>query len=249
MTRRASLFGSSNVAHPLWGAVVDTAIKALPSHTADSLQHRVRLIGAGPGALRIAVPGAELPIWVASGHLALLQSIAVRLSEGDCDFVVTSYDEPLPLPELDPTHTLARFIVGPSNQHARHTVEATARKADARSSLLFLHGPARSGKSHLLRAVAQAVALENAVTADEVICKTSEALSLELISAIWQDELGQFRSRYHTCRALIIDDAAALAERDATQTELAHTIDILVGTGTPVIISADRALMGVASSG
>lgn len=241
MIRRASLFGSSSGLHPLWGAVVDTAIKALPSHTADSLKNRVRLTRAAPGALRIAVPGADLPLWVSSGHLALLQSIAVRLSEGDCDFVVTSYDDPIPLPELEPTRTLARFIVGPSNQHARHAIEATARKAGDRSSLLFLHGPKNSGKSHLLQAVAQAVALENAVTANEVICKSAEALSLELIAAIWQDELGQFRSRYNTCRALIIDDASALAERDATQTELAHTIDVLLAAGTPVIISAKLA--------
>jgi chromosomal replication initiator protein len=69
---------------------------------------------------------------------------------------------------------------------------------------------------------------------------SGEQLSLELVRAIGSDTIAEFRTRLDSASALVIDDVDALAGRDATQEELALTLEALRGRKVPIAIALSK---------
>ncbi|MCP4007175.1 MAG: AAA family ATPase [bacterium] len=176
--------------------------------------------------------------WARNGHLAALESAASQLSEGACELAMLPVDDARDL-SVDPSHDFANFIVGPSNQESLRRAEDFAPGAGKKPGLLFIQGPSGSGKSHLLHALGHRFRETHGNAA--VLLGNAEELSLELINAIWNNELAGFRAVLHGARALLIDDAQALAGKEATQEEIVHAIDALAEAGVPVVVASTRA--------
>jgi chromosomal replication initiator protein len=220
---------------PLWSALLESLRGRIPRRYLDELEQSIAFVELCAGSLRIAVPPDPLTSWLREGYLALLASTVSALTDGSYELSAV----PVPPPEargpldLDPAHCLGRFVVSPSNQLASAAAEVVARSPGERYSPLFVHGGPASGKTHLLRGIAQAVAA--GMKPDRVLCLSAERLSLELIAAIWADQLARFRARYRQCGALLIDDAGTVAGREATQEELVHTLDTLEKSRVQVV--------------
>jgi chromosomal replication initiator protein len=238
MSSIARLTGSSNLARPLWGALCEHLSTKLTVDDCEALQKDLRQIEERTGALRVGLPSSTLGGWLTGGQLNQLRSSVNVVSGGRLELAVSPFDAPAPPLPIDPTHTFARFIVGPSNQEAHAAVEAAMRSAVSGRSPLFLHGPPGSGKTHLLHATAHA--LSQASNAD-VTYVTANDLCNDLIAAISDHALERFRWHYQRRGALIIDNIAALTGRDATQSELHPIFEALAAQGTPVIVAAREA--------
>jgi chromosomal replication initiator protein len=238
MPRLARLPGSSNLARPPWGAILEHLSTRLSVGECEALQKDLRLLEARGGVLRVALPSSTLGDWLTGGQLSQLRSSVNAVSGGRLELALSPFDEAVSSLPLDPTHTFARFIVGPSNHEARAAVEAAKQSVRAGGLPLFLHGPSGSGKTHLLHAAAHALALDSHA---EVTYLTADELCHDLIAAISDHALERFRSHYQRRSALIIDDIDRLAGRDATQSELQPIIRALVAQGTPVIVAARAA--------
>lgn len=136
-------------------------------------------------------------------------------------------------------HRFEDFLVGDSNRLA----EAACRRLIDQSERggtepVFVHGACGMGKTHLLRATAHAFALTAGPQA--VKYTTAEAFTNEFIVAVRANKVDQFRRAYRRVKLLCLDDVHFLANKEATQTELLHTLDAANLDGARIVIASDE---------
>lgn len=139
---------------------------------------------------------------------------------------------------LNPHYTLENFIVGSGNRLAHAACQAVAREPGGKYNPLFLYGGVGLGKTHLLQATGNAILRQLPRAA--VVYTTSEDFTNQVVEAIGQKKMEQFRRRYRVVDVLIIDDVQFLANKERTQEEFFHTFNALYEDRKQVIISADR---------
>ena len=237
MTAKPTELVRSDEAASLWKSVLHTPSPRLSTSTRDSLVQHTRCLERTQAELRVAIDSAQLESCIRGGQLGALETSLASLTDGAIALALVPVDD-LASQRTDPTHTFATFIASPANAKPRAKAIAFTRDPAGSGRLLALHGAAGSGKTHLLRAIASALATTRGI--DRVLCCSGEQLSLELVRAIGSDSIDEFRARIASVDALVLDDLDALAGRDATQEELALSLEALGASGAPIAISSSK---------
>lgn len=140
---------------------------------------------------------------------------------------------------LNPKHTFANFVVGPSNELAYAAALASAGGGGPRYNPLFIAGGTGLGKTHLMHAIAHRV-LEGNPRA-RVIYTSAEHFTNEFIESLQHHKMDEFRARYRTeCDLLLLDDIQFLAGREQTQEEFFHTFNALRDADKPIVVTSDK---------
>lgn len=139
---------------------------------------------------------------------------------------------------LNPRYQLENFVVGSSNRLAYAACQAVAAQPGGKYNPLFLYGGVGLGKTHLLQATGNAILKQ--MPKASVVYTTTEDFTNQVIEAIQQQKMEQFRKRYRLVDVLIIDDVQFLANKERTQEEFFHTFNALYEEHKQVILSADR---------
>lgn len=142
--------------------------------------------------------------------------------------------------ELDTTVTLDNFVVSEPNTIVHRLLSQTVGVGNASPELctfnpIYIHGPAGTGKTHLLMAVTK-IFKEKGLQPLYVCAKT---FTDHVINAIRAGEMHRFREAYRNVDVLIIDDVHVFSRKGATQEELFHTFNFLHLAGTQIIFSAN----------
>lgn len=133
-------------------------------------------------------------------------------------------------------YRLDQFLVGQSNRLAHAAAMRLAQ--DEGSGSIFVHGICGVGKTHLLQGLVHHY--QTLRPRANVRYTTAEAFTNEFITAVRANKVDAFRKGYRRVELLCIDDVHFLANKDATQTELLHTLDAVGLDGAKVAFASDE---------
>lgn len=130
------------------------------------------------------------------------------------------------------------FVEGKSNQIARAASMQISCNPGVSYNPLFIYGGVGLGKTHLMQAVGNAILERNKNAA--IIYVHSERFVSDMIKALQHNRMDDFKKRYRSVNALLIDDVQFFAGKDRSQEEFFHTFNALFETGQQIILSSDR---------
>ncbi|HEX8831629.1 MAG TPA: DnaA/Hda family protein [Longimicrobium sp.] len=141
--------------------------------------------------------------------------------------------------EQDPRFTFDTYVVGPGNRLAAAAARRVAESPGTSYNPLWVYGPAGTGKTHLLRAVATLAA---AVRPEmRVVFDTAEGFAGRLSTAVAAGGIDALRDELLDAGLLVIDDAEALAGKTRTQDELASLWDELLRQNVQMVFASTLA--------
>jgi chromosomal replication initiator protein len=138
---------------------------------------------------------------------------------------------------LNPRYAFDTFVVGPSNQFAEAACRAVAEAPSRSYNPLYIYGGVGLGKTHLMHAIGHYVL--NHHRNSRLTYISSERFMNEMINALKNDRIFDFRERYRSVDVLLVDDVQFLAGKEGTQTEFFHTFNSLFDAQKQLVISSD----------
>ena len=254
----------------LWAQLLDALTPNIQATALESWVRPCRLLDAGDGHLRVAAPSEFCREWLARHHLGALESAARTVLGGEPRVSIEVDREqplaretaapcrperprgheaadprvlerpPVPTPcELASRQTFAAFVVGRCNQLAQAACQTVAELPSRTYNPLFVYGGVGLGKTHLLHAVGNEIAQLHPSL--RVLYISAERFTNEMIAAIRRDRMEEFRARYRTIDALLIDDIQFISGKERTQGEFFHTFNDLHEMRKQIVLCSDAA--------
>ena len=250
-----------------WEKVKAELSSALPPSTYSLWIKPLTYVGFQDNELILACPNKFSYNWVTENYQKLIEE-ALHADTGSTNMGVAlkilkrtrqdnspapddSLPAQMPLPSIGPNNngisctlksdfTFERFVVGPSNEFAYSASTAMANGDPNHYQTLLMLAGTGLGKTHLAHAVGHCV-LANTPN-KRVLYITAEDFTNEMISALRQKRIEEFKTRYRkNCDVLLLEQIHFLSGKEKTQLELGYTLDALVNANRKVIFTSAMA--------
>ncbi|MFC3851595.1 chromosomal replication initiator protein DnaA [Salinispirillum marinum] len=139
---------------------------------------------------------------------------------------------------LNPGFTFSSFVEGKANQMALAASKQVAANEGGGYNPLFIYGGVGLGKTHLMHAIGNEVVQRNQHA--RVLYIHSERFVADMVKALQQGAMNDFKRFYRSLDALLIDDIQFFSGKDRTQEEFFHTFNALLEGNQQVILTCDR---------
>ena len=240
-----------------WEDILSFVKERIPEVEFRTWFKQVKPLGIENGTFMIGVPTSFAKDWLKNHYAGVIeealsefgapsprvgfQVVTTLKTEQQDIFTNPSTNEnqpPVTAPRLNPKYVFSNFVVGPNNNLAHAASLAIAESPGRAYNPFFIYGDAGLGKTHLMHAVAHAVADKHPRL--QIEYATTETFTNDLINAIREDKMASFRDRYRTVDLLLVDDVQFIAGKERTQEEFFHTFNWLYESGKQIILSSDR---------
>lgn len=135
-------------------------------------------------------------------------------------------------------NTFDNFVEGKSNQLARAAARQVADNPGGAYNPLFLYGGTGLGKTHLLHAVGNGIIARKSNA--KVVYMHSERFVQDMVKALQNNAIEEFKRHYRSVDALLIDDIQFFANKERSQEEFFHTFNALLEGNQQIILTSDR---------
>ncbi len=139
---------------------------------------------------------------------------------------------------LNPEFTFSSFVEGKSNEIAAGSAFGVAKQPDGRFNPLLIYGSTGLGKSHLMHAIGNYIKSEQA--RKKVVYQTAEQFVAEMVDAIANGKIDDFKKYYRSVDVLLVDDIQFIAGKDKTQEEFFHLFNTLFDGKNQVVLTCDK---------
>jgi chromosomal replication initiator protein len=246
-------------AHPeeTWTRIRGELRQVVPETTYQLWLEPLRLLSLTDDRLVVGAP-ASLRTWVAERHGATLRACARRVLGDATEVDVVNVEEgaapsafgravpPVPasapaLPPAEPfnpRYTFEQFILGDTNRMAHAAALVVAELPGQAYNPLFICGPPGVGKTHLLHAIGNYLAVND--PAVRVRYATAETFTNEFVRAIHDKAVEPFKARYRDVDLLLVDDVQFLERKTRTVEEFFHTFNHVFESGAQLVLTSDR---------
>lgn len=146
--------------------------------------------------------------------------------------------EPTYRSNVNVKHTFDNFVEGKSNQLARAAARQVADNPGGAYNPLFLYGGTGLGKTHLLHAVGNGIMARKPNA--KVVYMHSERFVQDMVKALQNNAIEEFKRYYRSVDALLIDDIQFFANKERSQEEFFHTFNALLEGNQQIILTSDR---------
>ncbi len=138
--------------------------------------------------------------------------------------------------DFNPKYTFESFVVGNSNQLAYAAAQSAAQNPGESYNPLFIYGGSGLGKTHLLQAIGHTLQARRA----SVLYVSGEQFTNEFIDAIRHRTTGEFRDKYRSVDALMVDDIQFISGKEQTEESFFHTFNELHNSNRQIIVTSDK---------
>lgn len=130
------------------------------------------------------------------------------------------------------------FVKGKSNEFAFAAASQVATRPGEAYNPLLIYGDVGLGKTHLMHAVGNSILQQKPQA--KVIYLHSERFVANMVRALQNNMIDDFKRNYRSVDALLIDDIQFFAGKDRSQEEFFHTFNTLLEDHKQIILTCDR---------
>ncbi len=133
--------------------------------------------------------------------------------------------------------TFESFVEGKSNQLAKAACTSVVTKL-GQYNPLYIYGGVGLGKTHLLHSIGNEI-----IKADKnkkVVYLHSEKFVQNMVTALRQNKIEEFKKYYRSVDALLLDDIQFFANKERSQEEFFHTFNSLFEYKKQVVLTSDK---------
>ncbi|EGV52623.1 chromosomal replication initiator protein DnaA [Candidatus Endoriftia persephone] len=215
--------------------------------------------------IRLLAPNTFVLDWVRNHYIKIINSYLDEICKDErpiVEIIIGTRKKPTQLPDrsvkkqatiersdklesvsaiesnLNRSFTFESFVEGKSNQLARAASMQIASNPGKAYNPLFIYGGVGLGKTHLMHAVGNAILSENPNA--KVLYLHSERFVADMVRALQHNKIDEFKKRYRSVNALLIDDIQFFAGKERSQEEFFHTFNALFESQQQIILSSDR---------
>jgi chromosomal replication initiator protein len=139
---------------------------------------------------------------------------------------------------LNGKYSFNTFVVGSSNQFCHAAAMRVAESPGQSYNPLFIYGGVGLGKTHLLHSIGNEVLRRNPRAS--ILYVSSEAFTNELILALRNAKMDEFKRRMRSIEVLLIDDIQFICGKERTQEEFFHTFNALYSAKRQIVLTSDK---------
>ena len=142
---------------------------------------------------------------------------------------VTSY--------LNKELTFEKFVEGKSNQLAKAACTSVVSEL-GQYNPLYIYGGVGLGKTHLLHSIGNEILKQD--NKKRVVYLHSEKFVQNMVTALRQNKIEEFKEFYRSVDALLLDDIQFFANKERSQEEFFHTFNTLFEYKKQVVLTSDK---------
>lgn len=136
------------------------------------------------------------------------------------------------------TYSFENHVEGKSNSFARASAIQVGESPGGSYNPLFIYGGVGLGKTHLMQAAGNLILEQNPQA--RVAYVHAEHFVSDMVRAIQNNKMIEFKRNYRSLDALLIDDIQFFSGKTSSQEEFFHTFNELTRRNKQIVITSDR---------